>query len=135
MRLSFIYPNLLWLLLLIGPLLALALLAPRRLPTTRFWSSIVLRLVLFVMLVGALAGTQVVRRVDELTTVFLVDSSDSVSPEDRTRAEAFIQAALSTMREGDKAAIVAFGENALVERAPASLTPPEMRETMVSAIP
>ncbi|HEY0735512.1 MAG TPA: VWA domain-containing protein [Herpetosiphonaceae bacterium] len=120
MRLSFIYPNLLWLLLLIGPLLALALLAPRRLPVVRFWSSIVLRLLLFVLLVGALAGTQVVRRVDELTTVFLVDSSDSVSPEDRTRAEAFIQSALATMREGDKAAIVAFGENALVERAPST---------------
>lgn len=120
MRLSFIYPTLLWLLLLIGPLLALALLAPRRLPAVRFWSSVVLRLLLFVLLVGALTGTQIVRRVDELTTVFLVDSSDSVSPEDRTRAEAFIQSALSTMREGDKAAIVVFGDNALVERAPST---------------
>jgi uncharacterized membrane protein len=120
MRLSFIYPTLLWLLLLLGPLLAVALLAPRRLPTLRFWSSIVLRLLLFVLLVGALAGTQIVRQVDELTTVFLVDSSDSVSPEERTRAEGFIQAALSTMRDNDQAAIVAFGDNALVERAPST---------------
>jgi Mg-chelatase subunit ChlD len=118
MRLSFIYPSFLWLLLLLGPLLALALLAPRRLPRVRFWSSIVLRLLLFIFLIGSLAGTQVVQSVDDLTTVFLVDSSDSVSPEERTRAEAFIQSALATMREGDKAAIVAFGANALVERVP-----------------
>ncbi|HEX6290626.1 MAG TPA: VWA domain-containing protein, partial [Herpetosiphonaceae bacterium] len=120
MRLSFIYPTSLWLLVLLVPLLALALLAPRRLPAARFWSSLILRLLLFVLLIGSLAGTQIVRRVDDLTTVFLVDSSDSVSPEDRTRADQFIQAALATMREGDKAAIVAFGENALVERAPST---------------
>lgn len=118
MFLSFIYPAALWLLLLIAPLLALALLAPRRLPPLRFWSSLLLRTLLFLALLGALAGTQIVRGVDHLTTVFLVDSSDSVSADERARAEQFIQAALGTMRQGDQAAIVAFGENALVERAP-----------------
>lgn len=118
MVLSFIYPALLWLLALIVPLIALALLAPRRLPPFRFWTSLGLRTLLFIALIGALAGTQIVRRVNNLTTVFLVDSSDSVSPEERSRAEQFIQAALSTMPLGDQAAIVAFGDNALVERAP-----------------
>jgi Mg-chelatase subunit ChlD len=118
MFLSFIYPATLWLLVLVAPLLALAILAPRRLPPFRFWSSLLLRTILFVALVGALAGTQIVRRVDQLTTVFLVDSSDSVSPDERARAETFIQDALSAMQLGDQAAIVAFGENALVERAP-----------------
>ncbi len=117
---TFIYPAALWLLLLVVPLLLVALLAPRRLPPARFATSLVLRTLLFLALIGALAGTQIVHRVDQLTTVFLVDSSDSVSPEERSRAEQFIQAALSTMPEGDKAAIVAFGENALVERAPSA---------------
>lgn len=120
MFVSFIYPAAIWLLLLIAPLLALAILAPRRLPPLRFWSSLLLRALLFLALVGALAGTQIVRRVDHLTTVFLVDSSDSVSADERARAEQFIQAALGTMQQGDQAAIVAFGENALVERAPSS---------------
>lgn len=118
MFVSFIYPATLWLLLLIVPQLALALFAPRRLSPVRFWSSLALRALLFLALVGSIAGTQIVRRVDQLTTVFLVDSSDSVSAEERTRAEQFIQGALATMPEGDQAAIVAFGENALVERAP-----------------
>lgn len=120
MGLSFIYPAALWLLLLIPLLLGLALLAPRRLPRGRFWASLILRALLLTAIVFAIAGAQFVRRVDRLTTVFLVDSSDSVSPDERVRAEQFVEAALATMREDDQAAIVAFGENALVERAPSS---------------
>ncbi len=61
-----------------------------------------------------------VRRVDQLTTIFLVDSSDSVGPEARARAEQFVRDALQTMPDSDRAAIVVFGENALVERAPSA---------------
>jgi len=78
----------------------------------------ILRSALLLALIGSLAGTQLVRRVDQLTTVFLVDSSDSVGPEARARAEQFIRDALARMPLGDRAAIVVFGANALVERAP-----------------
>jgi len=118
MYLSFVSPAALWLLLLLIPLLGLALVAPRRLGRVRFWGSLALRTLLLVALIGAIAGTQLVGRVDTLTTVFVLDSSDSVSGEERTRAEGFIQAALQTMQRDDQAAIVMFGENALVERAP-----------------
>src|SRR5918997_113980 len=110
MGLSFIYPAALWLLMLIPVLLGLALLAPRRLPRGRFWASLLLRALLLAAIVFALAGAQFVRQVGRLTTVFLVDSSDSVSPEERIRAEQFVEAALGTMPEDDQAAIVAFGE-------------------------
>ncbi len=118
MHLSFIYPGALLLLLVLVPLWGLALLGPRRLSRGRFWASLLLRTALLLVLIGSLAGTQLVRRVDHLTTVFLVDSSDSVGPESRARAEQFIRDALETMPEGDSGAIVVFGENALVERAP-----------------
>ena len=118
MYVSFIYPAALLLLLLLVPLGALAFVAPRRLGRGRFWWSLLLRALLLIAVIGSLAGTQLVRRVDNLTTVFLVDSSDSVGPESRARAEQFIRDALATMPEGDRAAIVVFGENALVERAP-----------------
>ncbi len=118
MYLSFIYPAALLLLLLLLPLWALALATPRRLSRGRFWASLILRTALLVALIGSIAGTQVVRRVDQLTTIFLVDSSDSVGPEARTRAEQFVRDALQTMPDSDRAAIVVFGENALVERAP-----------------
>lgn len=118
MRLSFVLPTALWLLLLLAPIWALALTTPRHLPPRRFWGSLALRTALVVVLVLAVAGAQLVRPVDELTTVFLIDSSDSVSPSARGQAEVFVQNALAAMSPNDRAAVVVFGENALVERAP-----------------
>ncbi len=120
--LSFIYPEVLWFLLLGVPLWWLALSLPRRLAPWQFWSSLVLRTVLLLALILSLAGTQIVQPVRNLTTIFLLDGSDSISPSMRGQAEAFIQAALQQMPEGDQAALVVFGDQALVERAPSSLT-------------
>jgi uncharacterized membrane protein/secreted protein with Ig-like and vWFA domain len=120
-RLSFIYPEALLWLLLIVPLWALALLTPRRMGAFRFWSSLGLRSALILALVLGLAGTQIVRPVEDITTVFLIDSSDSVSPSARSQAEQFVNNALKAMRTEDRAAVVVFGENALVDRAPSNL--------------
>ncbi len=122
LRLSFIYPISLLLLLLLVPLWAGALLLPHRLPPVRFWSSLLLRSGMILALVFSLAGTQIVQQVDDLTTVFLIDSSDSVSASARGQAEAFVQEALRAMSSNDKSAIVVFGENALVDRAPSTLS-------------
>ncbi|MFQ5343065.1 MAG: VWA domain-containing protein [Anaerolineae bacterium] len=118
MRLSFVYPDALWLLILLPIIVALALLGGRRLPAARRWMSLALRLIILTAVILALAGAQIVRPVDELTTVFLVDASDSVPPEEQARAEQFVRLSLQDMRPGDQAAIVVFGENALVERLP-----------------
>ncbi len=138
MYLSFIYPIALWLLALL-PLLWLLTLATRqplahsraagdqsavRAQTTLagswlIWPRLVLRSIVLVSLVLALAGTQLVRPVDELSVVFLVDGSDSVSPAQREQAIAYINDALTARRPQDKAAVIVFGKNALVEWAPA----------------
>jgi uncharacterized membrane protein len=120
--LSFMTPAALVLLLLLPALWALALLAPRRLARWRFWSSLLVRSTILAALVLALAGTQLVRPVRELTTVFLVDASDSVAPAQRERALQYVNEALAAMPPADRGAIVVFGENALVERAPSDLT-------------
>lgn len=117
---SFIYPEALWLLLIPAVMVVLALLAPRRLSPVRFWGSLVVRTVIAVTLVFAFAGIQFVRPVDRLTTVFLLDGSDSMPASTRAQAEAFIRDALQTMPTDDQAAIIVFGDNALVERAPES---------------
>jgi Mg-chelatase subunit ChlD len=59
---------------------------------------------------------QWVQASDELAVVFLLDVSDSVDPEARHVAIAFVRAALDTMGAGDYAALVLFGSDALVER-------------------
>jgi hypothetical protein len=118
MRLSFIFPAALWLFALLLPLWWLALAVPRRLSTPRFWASLLTRTAIVSTLIFAISGAQLIRATDRLTTVFLIDSSDSISPSARGQAEAFVQDALKAMRPGDQAAVVVFGENALVERAP-----------------
>ncbi|WP_322489828.1 VWA domain-containing protein [Chloroflexus sp.] len=117
---SFIYPEALWLLIVPIGVAALALLAPRRLSLFRFWGSLIVRTLVAVALIFAFAGIQWVRPVDRLTTVFLLDGSDSMPASTRAQAEAFIRAALQEMPADDQAAIIVFGDNALVERAPDS---------------
>src|SRR6476646_9675425 len=113
-QLSFIFPTCLWLLLLLPALWALALLAPPRLSRGRRWASLLLRSLAVASLVLGLSGAQLVRPVGAVTTVFLLDGSDSVALSQRARAEAFVQQALAHMPDDDQAALVVFGQRALV---------------------
>ena len=116
MNLSFVYPNALWFLLLIPLTIGLALLGPRRPNKRRFWVSLIARTLLLTALVLAIAGIQLRLKTESLTTVFLLDASDSVPIEEQDRGENIIRTAVSEMPSGDRAAIVVFGEDALVER-------------------
>ncbi len=137
MHISFIYPTLLWLLLLVPVLWAFTLAAAvqpydtGRSHTTirlqrsnwRFWATLLVRSSVLIALVLALAGAQLVRTANNLTVVFLIDGSDSVSPVQRQHAIAFVNEAITAGQAQDQAAVVVFGQNALVERAPGELTP------------
>ena len=116
MNISFIYPNTLWLLLLLPLIIGLALLGRRRPTRARFWGGLALRTLLLTLLVLALAGIQIRRRANTLTAVFLLDASDSLPTEEQARGEELIRQAVQAMPLGDRAAIVVFGEDALVER-------------------
>ncbi|HET91271.1 MAG TPA: VWA domain-containing protein, partial [Chloroflexi bacterium] len=85
---------------------------------SRAWAALVLRGLIVALVVLSLAGTQSVRGGDELAVVFLVDVSDSVPPAEQERALAFVEQALAAMRPdgSDRAAVVLFGADALVER-------------------
>ncbi|MCA9971832.1 MAG: VWA domain-containing protein, partial [Anaerolineales bacterium] len=86
---------------------------PRR---WRAWTSLALRALLLLLLTLSLAGTQVVRAADELAVVFLVDASDSIGPAQAAEAETFVRTAIEQMPVTDRAAVILFGANALVER-------------------
>lgn len=79
-------------------------------------TSLLLRCLIFLELVLGLAGTQVVRAADELSVVYLVDVSDSISPADRDSALAWVAEAIESLRPNDSAAVVLFAAEALVER-------------------
>ena len=79
-------------------------------------TSLFLRALLLLLLVLALAGTQMVRAADKLAVVFLVDASDSVGQAAQEAQLTYLQDALQSMAPDDQAAIVVFGANAVVER-------------------
>jgi uncharacterized membrane protein len=108
-------------LLLLAVTIGLSLAARHHLGKGRRRASLILRTVILSSLVLALAGFAIVWPVDRLTTVFVVDLSDSVGVQGRESALAFVRESLEERPEGDKAAVVAFGGEALVERLPAEL--------------
>ncbi|HLF03454.1 MAG TPA: VWA domain-containing protein, partial [Anaerolineales bacterium] len=77
--------------------------------------SLVLRLIIFASLVLSLAGLELVRSADNLAVAFLVDVSDSMPEGAKGAAVAWVQRAITTMGPDDKAAVVLFGGDALVE--------------------
>jgi uncharacterized membrane protein len=103
------------LLLLIIPYL-IWLARPRRAAGGREWLALALRVAIIALLTLGLAGTRFVRAADELALVFLVDASDSVGTEQAERAEAFVRGVVEKMGPDERAAVVLFGANALVER-------------------
>src|SRR6187401_1277521 len=112
---SFASPNLL---LLLIPILALVWwigwprYAFRR---RRDIASLLLRSVILILMLMALAGFQIVRQVDRLAVVFLVDASDSIGTELRESQAEYIQNAIATKPVDDEWALVVFGANVSID--------------------
>lgn len=78
--------------------------------------SLLLRLILVTLIIFALAGFQIPRQTDRLAVVFMVDTSDSMSPRTQEAALDYIRNALDELKiDRDEAAVVFFGGNAVVE--------------------
>jgi Ca-activated chloride channel homolog len=78
--------------------------------------ALLVRLVVVALLVFAASGPRLVQSADRLATAFLLDFSDSVSPDVREQAVAFVRQALLAKRDGDQAVVIAFGEHAQVDQ-------------------
>ena len=119
MSVSFIYPAYLWLLLLIPITLGLGLIGRPTGNPLRRWSSLLLRVIVLLAIILALAGIQLRLNSNLLTTVFVLDGSDSISPDQQAYGEQFIKEAIASMNSAkgeNQAAIILFGEDALVDR-------------------
>ncbi|MCS6835259.1 MAG: VWA domain-containing protein [Anaerolineae bacterium] len=103
-----------WLILLLALPLGVILLRPR---TARHWGQAGLRALIWSALVLALAGAQVVQRLDRLAVVFLVDVSDSVPPAGRQAQLDFIAQALAGRAADDLWAVLAYGGQTQLVRA------------------
>jgi len=82
----------------------------------RAWAALGVRCLIVTLILLSLAGVRTVHGGDELAVVFLVDVSDSVPQARQAQAWAFVREALASMGPDDRAGVVVFGADALVER-------------------
>jgi uncharacterized membrane protein len=118
MQLQFGFPQAL---LLFLALAAVSILLSRwsrtYLPPARRRLSLGLRLLLIALVALALAQPRVAVPQNSLNVVFLVDASDSVGNSGTDQAVTWIRQALTHLGPKDRAGVVVFGQDALVEQA------------------
>lgn len=108
-----------WLLLLLIPAAAYMIFTIKRMIRLVKWrkiSVITLRSLVFIIVIMLLSGISFTRVSNRSTTLFVVDSSDSML--DKNEASLFIKSALKEMGRYDEAGIVNFGENTAIEVLP-----------------
>ncbi|MDQ3930343.1 MAG: VWA domain-containing protein, partial [Chloroflexota bacterium] len=112
-------PRALILLLAVPPVVWLGVLTARARPRdrARIAAGTIIRSVVLTLLTLALAGTQIIVSGGPLNVVFLVDRSASVSEASRQASYDYVRRAVGSMGPGDQAAVVLFGENAVLDRA------------------
>lgn len=74
-----------------------------------------IRLLLVLLIILSLAGFQIRRAADKLAVVFLIDVSDSMDAVSQEQAIQYVRESVKNLGQNDQAAVILFGENALVE--------------------
>ena len=134
MPLQFTHP--LWLLLLppaVAGTVWLAWRSDASLTPWRRWVSAVLRLILLMMLIGAIAGVQWRRPQEGMNIFFLLDRSDSVPSGQQEAARALANRWAKEKREADKAGFLIFGTDAALETTATSVADAEKIQAVVGA--
>lgn len=108
-----------WLMLLVFPAAAFMYYTAKRMMRLAKWrriSIISLRSLVFLLVILLLAGFTLENISDTTTTLFLVDSSDSII--DKEKASSFIREAIKNMGRNDEAGVINFGGNSAIEVLP-----------------
>ncbi|MDZ4861451.1 MAG: glutamine amidotransferase [Candidatus Hydrogenedentes bacterium] len=88
----------------------------RSLGKARKWLAIVLRCMVLLCLIAALAGTELVRINDRLAVFFLLDRSNSIPEEQREATQQAVQTlAGAFMTSRDEAGVISFGQEPSIE--------------------
>lgn len=78
-------------------------------------TSLLLRTVMLCLMVFAIAGLQIIRQVDRLAVVFLVDASDSMGSELRDAQANYIREAVANKPPDDEWSIIVFGADISID--------------------
>ncbi len=86
-------------------------------PPLRRRVSLILRLSIVSVLVAALAEPRIQLPANDLAVAFLLDRSDSITPDMQAQQEQWLAAALQHKEQQDQAAVITFGGEPVVDRA------------------
>ena len=116
MTFDFVQPLALLLLLVLPAFWLIDRISRTHLPRQRRRLVLGVRIAIAALLILGLAGPRIIGRADEQAVAFLVDVSDSVTPPMRETTMSFLRDATSAMTDRDRAIIIAFGAQSVVER-------------------
>ncbi len=112
-------PLFLFLLALLVPVIALAWRSRRSEEPWKWWTSLLLRTLVILALVVAIAQPSSVRRGEALTTAFVLDRSRSISPSMLKESRDFVQALIEQKKDPlDRVAAVTVGREAEIASQP-----------------
>jgi Mg-chelatase subunit ChlD len=116
MTFGFENPQNLWFALLLVPAIAVVWASRRALLPRQLLTSTGLRVGALLCFIGAIAGLTRYEESKALAVVYLLDSSASIPEASAAKAQAVIQEGLRSQRRKDLAAVVVFGDQALIEQ-------------------
>ncbi len=94
-----------------------------------------LRSMLVLLLLLAIFEVEWKRESDRLAVLFVLDYSDSISPDSKRWARNYLKAASARMTSGDLAGLLVFGEDSYVEIAPSPRAGSPLNWTAFSSLP
>ncbi|HUE76113.1 MAG TPA: VWA domain-containing protein [Chloroflexota bacterium] len=116
MSVQFQNPWVLLLLLLLPAFYVIGWPRLRRMPAWLRRSAMGLRLIIVTLLILALAQPLFGRQSEDISVVFALDESASITPEARAAAQAFVDQAIAQVNEKHRAGLVVFGRDSVVRR-------------------
>jgi uncharacterized membrane protein len=119
MNFQFTHP--IWLLLLIPGLawvVWFAIKSDVQISPWRRWTSGILRVLVLLLLISAIAGAQWLRPLEGMNVFYLLDRSDSVPSSQQELARDYVNQSFKNKKESDKAGVLVFGTDAGLEFSP-----------------
>ncbi len=119
MNFQFTHPF--WLLLLVPGLawvVWLALKSDVQISAWRRWASAILRVVILILLISAIAGAQWLRPLEGMNVFYLLDRSDSVPSSQQEAARDYVNRSFKAKEETDKGGVLVFGTDSGLEFSP-----------------
>jgi uncharacterized membrane protein len=84
----------------------------------RKWTALVIRVIVTLAIVFAIAGLQWLRPVEGMNVYFVLDRSDSIPSEQQDAAKNLVNRLAARKQKGDRAGVIAFGTDASIDRLP-----------------